>query len=269
MSETAAGDLSSRFAQSNTIVRSEPNICFYTAYDSTTGNLVSLAERHLQEISKPQLDRLMHLLKRIATLSCPYLVRLITFGIDTKRNVLFAIAEDCGIHSIKRVISEGIQFKFSTASRWFFVAVEVLAYLQSVGMAHGVITIRTIFIKGKDSVKLTMPIPAFFGSRRFHIRYWTPPEALVGISDIKSDVWMLGQAVLFAVTRTRPYSNCATPMQLYQKLAAAEIPEEINIVKDEAAANFIRRCLVPYKDRPLPSDLQKDVFLLAGAQNKS
>jgi WNK lysine deficient protein kinase len=255
-------DPSTRFAQLGDLVSSEPNVCLYSAYDSQTGNMVTVIRQYLSEMDKVHIQGLIDRMDIITTFSSPHLPRLLGFWVDAKSRSLSSAYEYTGSHSIKWImLHDDVCFSSHAISRWFNGVTHALAHIESHKLFHGRINIRTIFINPASVVKLAMPVPAYFGSPIFHIRYWTPPEAFRGIFDARGDVWMLGIAVLFTLTMVQPYAECRSPAELFRKLAAGQPPDALGTVTDEVAAGFIKKCLVPYEQRATASRLLGEQFL--------
>jgi serine/threonine protein kinase len=141
-----------------------------------------------------------------------------------------------------------------TCIKWFHNLCEAVSALHSANLVHSAISLHSVFIKpATGTLKLKLPLTSL--SRRLippnalDLDQYKAPELLNGIRDKANDIWSLGIILLELVTTSTAYAECETPQQLIQALIDNRIPAAIQSVQNPVVAEFIRKCLAPFKTR--------------------
>jgi WNK lysine deficient protein kinase len=263
-------DPSGRFEKNRDLVSAERRLALYVGYDQESGNVVTGGEFQLPRLPEAAVKSIMERMALIKSVSSPLFTRLLTFWMNPKCSFLFYISEAMGGGSLASlVMSAEVHFTVHAISRWFKSVMEALVVLEDHNppIPHGRIRLDTVFIKGSSgSVKILMPLPYSTDRKGFPLRYWTAPEALNGIFDAKSDLWMVGILLLYCLTTTQPYLECKCAADLVMKLKDNVVPDLLESVTDEDAKDLVRLCLAPHSERKRASELVNHRFFAVQAQ---
>lgn len=76
------------------------------------------------------------------------------------------------------------------------------------------------------------------------------------------DIYSFGLCVLEMCTHSRPYSECKTPLEIYQKVVSGKKPQAFDRILNQDVKEFIELCLTPVDQRPHADELLNHRFLV-------
>jgi WNK lysine deficient protein kinase len=206
--------------------------------------------------------------KRVRELKHENLATLFDFWISSDSTRAFFITEAVESRSVvDTFLRDSTVLRPRVIARWFTPILGLLHYLhsQSPPLVHHKIQLSSIFVRSssgciKVGLPLLVPWHIFLGHCVIKLSAMTPPEYLCGEATPASDIWCFGLALLEAITKQIPYSECETPAQLVERLLRYQPPDCIKDVNDPFAADLIRSCLQRPQLRPLARDLIEHAF---------
>lgn len=86
------------------------------------------------------------------------------------------------------------------------------------------------------------------------------PEVYKGHYDTKIDIYSFGMCVIEMCTLKSPYSECDNQAIIYKKVMSGELPAALLQINNPQVVEFIKKCLLPYEQRPTAEDLLNDKF---------
>lgn len=152
-----------------------------------------------------------------------------------------------------------------TVIRWFKSLATAVQALHNSPMkiTHGEVSLNNVFFRSTPSnLKLSLPISTLslrsVSKQALDIDSYTAPERLKGMVAQCNDIWSLGICLLELFTRETAYSECRTPIELFDALTEYRLPESLNLVKNQAAVDLIKKCLTPPSERIQINELLND-----------
>lgn len=261
-------DPTQRFQRSDDILHFSDSSILYKAYDRESGSEVTWHELMISDFTEEEKSDLIDKANRFKTLRCPIINSLIHSWLNSDSTKLYYITESVWTNSILKNISENIgDVRSKVIAKWFLPVLQAINYLHSQDppIAHNKIMLSSMFIKPTTKAVKIIPPVLFINkpvssSIMIKLRPNTPPDFLFKCEGPHSDIWSFGLALLFVFTKTEPYTECKSPMDLVKKLSKYEPPESLQLVTDKLAANLISYCLKPPKERKTAAELLNHQF---------
>jgi WNK lysine deficient protein kinase len=246
-------DPGGRYVRQDDYVTVSDGIVRYLAFDHTEGLEVSWHELILPRWPSPEeWPGLQAECERLKQLRCDPLFAVHHYWVVPESLRLIFITDAIPAKSaVEDFLRETTEVRPKVVARWFRPILEVFRHLHSLSppIVHGRIQPFSVFVRG-PVVKVDLPRFPRLQSHCFSITPFTPPECLAGEDGPASDIWRFGIALLAVITRETPYAECKSPIELFTKLKAGELPASFRLVEDSVAAQLIGSCLQTVSARP-------------------
>lgn len=244
------------------------NVICFKAYDSQNGLEVSWYEINTVPLTDLQKDALYSRAQTIQGFKFNTMLSIITFWFNNDRSIFYLISESINSKSILDQVKSGSEpLRLKANMKWSSAVLQSLNYLhnQPIPFPHCRICLNSIFVKPfAGIVKLMPPLinPYMLKTENneLRLRYNTAPEALFNQIGPESDIWCFAIALLYSITQKKPYEECTSPYQLYQKLRAYQPPDCLQLVTDPYARALLVSCFRPPAQRPTAAELLRHDF---------
>ena len=149
---------------------------------------------------------------------------------------------------------------------WSKGILEGLEYLHSskISIIHGALTSSNICVMSQDG---TVKLADYYLNYIFPIDNqiysnvcYLPPEAFKNKLTFKSDIYSFGIILLEMCTKEKPFEECQSINEAFQKIKEEKVPEAFYRIKDAQIKEIIRKCLSRPDSRPSATDLLNDSF---------
>lgn len=254
-------DPSGRFERRKEVLTSSRRMSCFSGYDNELGLEISWHELNINSYSKEEIEIICNNLDHLKSIMHPNILTLITYW--KTESIIFYITESIYSDSIwERIVNGQISPRPRVLAKWLMSILQALDYLHQKHIVHGNINLHWVFTKPSTGQIKLLP-PTFLPIRKTNtlkLRFYTPPDSLFGSTSCSSDIWMLGILAIQAFTQEQPYSECDSPITLYQALRESNPPEALKHVSDPLLINFIRSCFRPQRQRPSPSELLRHPY---------
>ena len=269
-------DPSGRFEKLDEPLTVHSNVICFKAYDTENGLEVSWYEIDCRELSDQQKNKLEARAAIVKGFKIAPLLSVFTYWFNQKGTVFYLITENVNSKSIFSHLKVDDQsYRPKAIQKWATSVLQALDFLhnQSPPFIHFRVDLSSIFIKPSSKlVKLMPPLLNPFllksESHDLKLRYNTPPEAIDNKVVPACDIWNLGIAVLYCVTKIQPYSECKSSFMLFSKLRNFTPPDSISMVQDPVLKDFILACLKPTNERPTAAKLMDHPFFFQAYEKK-
>lgn len=249
--ENRVVDPSNRFIRREKL-KEDKHIVTYRSHDQLEGTEVLWHEVLLVNADTAQIQKLCTDVKIMGHMNSQHLINFYNAYLDKKRKLLVLITELFSQQTIRSYVKDILHNPSRTViGNWCIHILDGLEHLHSLDppLIHNNISCDNIFIDSSEGlVKLGLfNINNYFGDPYPPL---SPPETQKKIIDPKSDVWMLGIAVIEMATGQQPYSEYTTPESLRAAISEQRLPQAFSEISDTIVADFVNTCLLPFDQRP-------------------
>ncbi|EAY20652.1 protein kinase, putative [Trichomonas vaginalis G3] len=199
-------------------------------------------------------------------INSPYLMNILDVSQTVKPPQFIVVTEAADSPSLATHIRQLVAPPSDkTIIRWFKSLATAVQALHNSPMkiTHGEVSLNNVYFRSTPSnLKLTLPISTLslrsVSNQALDIDSYTAPERLKGTIAQCNDIWSLGICLLELLTRETAYSEYRTPIELFDALTEYKLPESLNLVKNQAAVDLIKKCLTPPSQRIQINELLSD-----------
>ncbi|OHT00684.1 protein kinase [Tritrichomonas foetus] len=253
-----------RYTRMNQVHSSYHDCVCYLAVENETGLQVFWYEFINDIMTESDIEKGFKQLQKSIQVTSPHLMNILNVWKTSVPSRFYVITEATQAPSLFDYL-HSIESPPPTRTliKWFkklTLAVQALHHAQII---HGSISLQNALIKpATGTLKLRFPLTnlscRLISSVSLDINQYTSPEHLSGSPSMLSDVWSLGIAFLELLTQKSAYEEFQTPQELITAINSMKLPQSLNLVKDQAAASLIQKCLSSELMRPTVDEILKD-----------
>lgn len=252
-------DPSHTFLRGEFLTRSD-NRSVYKSFDQDNCIDSDWVEISLQNVKEERIQKLIEYLQVLLSHPHQNIIKLYTCWIDKRENPHFVfISEQFTSQTIRKYISEVVRNPSrSVISKWCHQILDGLEHLHSTNppIQHNLIHCDNLFIDPSEGI-VKLGVPDFDILIHGNVFPLSAPEVHNGLSQIKSDVWLLGLSVIEMATSVNPYSEFSTAKAQTMEIISGKLPTALSRVADPTVADFITNCLLPVGQRPTVTQLRE------------
>lgn len=252
------------FIQFNDLIRSAPFTKIYRALDSVNGNEVSWVSISLPSLSMEDLEEISSRTK--LNYDHKNLVQIEAFWVNQTNKEIIIITEMITGSTIGHYVSHLPQPRLKLIKIWSKGILEALEYLHStnINIIHGGLASSNICVMSQDG---TVKLADYYLNHLFPVNNqiysnicYLPPETFNNKPTFKSDMYSFGIILLEMCTKEKPFEECHSINEAFQKIKEEKVPEAFYRIKDAQIKEIIRKCLAKPESRPSATDLLNDSF---------
>lgn len=240
----------------------------YRAYDYDQGrevawNIITLGS--LCEVDIENVEKEITILKK---LKHSKILNYISGWFDEVNKEAIIITEIFSGGSLKQYLNKIGHPRIRAIKQWIKEILEGLSYLHNRNIIHRDIKCDNIFIncndghikigdlgfscrlKGNSCAKSLSGTPEFMA-----------PEVLNCKYGVLADIYSFGLCLLEIATLERPYKECKSIIEVFEKLQTGALPKSLEKVKNPNLKEFINLCMKDEDSRPSADTLLEHSFL--------
>ena len=254
-----------RFVRTDTIVGSSRWKLAYEAFDRARGMRVAYCVINLAG-AEQEMDRIIRAIEMIRRVDHQYIVKIFDWQADRQQGEIHLVTELFAAGNIRTYLSGRDAVEPRVFRKWGRDLLMAIAYLHSLDVSALALNVKAknVLVHAElGAVKLDILSVSSLvseSSSRVPIEEakLAAPELLMGHKGQSMDVYGWAMVLLEGVTDCRPYSECATYSQLFEKLARYEPPDVLERVEPRTLREVLRKVFVPPVDRPTAYALMEE-----------
>ncbi|KAL6141443.1 hypothetical protein ACLB2K_059731 [Fragaria x ananassa] len=266
-------DPQERFFRSNEVLGVGSCKTVYKAFDELEGIEVAWSQVILDDVQNSptiKLESFYSEVDLLKSLKHENIIKIFSWWVDDKNKTLNVVTELFTSGSLRQYRDRHRHVDIKAIKKWARQILQGLYYMHShqPPIIHRDLKCDNIFVNGSNSeIKIgdfrcatvmkeptcldVVGTPEFMAPELFDDEY----NELV-------DIYAFSMCMLEMVTCEKPYRECKTPGQVYNKKVISGIkPASLDKVSDPQVKQFIEKCLAPESMRVSVMDLLHDPFL--------
>ena len=221
-------------------------------------------------MSKAEKERVRDEIMLIQKLKHPRIIHFIKAWHNREREEVVFITEIMTGGSLKQYLKRIKNLHLRVIKQWCRSILEGLQYLHSqkpYPIIHRDLKCENIFVcSSTGNIRIgDLGLSTFMKNSHNKSILGTPqymaPELYDEHYGPGVDIYSFGLCILEMCTRMTPYSECKTPIEVYNKVTSGAKPQALDRILDLDVKNFIELCLSPVDQRPHAEELLKHNFL--------
>lgn len=239
----------------------------YRAYDYDLGREVAWNIITLGELSNEDIENVEKEISILKRLKHERILSYISGWFDDSKKEVIFITEIFSGGSLRQYLNRLGHPRIRAIKQWVCEILSGIKYLHEKNIIHRDIKCDNIFINNDGHIKIgdlgfsCMLRSASFAKSLSGTPEFMAPEVLKGKYGVVADIYSFGLCLLEISTLERPYKECESIFQIFDKHKSGDLPRSLEKVKNKHLSEFIKLCLKKQAERPSACNLLDEEFL--------